>query len=369
LPLLSFDSFAEQNIGPSGLYGEISHGVSEMNISFSIDGFITRYKIQSYYPKFGREAPLGERVRAQLNGILNPIDFVDLELLDPNPGKATNPALPGDTFAPPIFFDAEQNAVRVTINEVNNVFSLSSLPGTAVDERYRGIDQHQYIKPPVALSSSNIDFREGAICIDGFLNVGDKAVYHTDNFELPNGNTVLRYFTQGRPFANGTIVQIERVNPDNTANYDVTIVGGTAARAIFDLPVLNGTVTIGQRTTLAAQGNAKITPGNTDGTIYLNGTTSSAAGVVAVEIVAVSNPGNPTALATCRELGIGSDGRYSIASGATYLNVVPIPFRELAASGDRGYLSVADNVPSGGFGQTAPITFVEITTHALRRFA
>lgn len=369
LPLLSFDSFAEQNIGPSGLYGEVSHGVSEMNISFGIEGFMTRYKIQSYYPKFGREAPLGERVRAQLNGILNPIDFVDLDLLDPNPGKATNPSLPGDVFAPPIFFDAEQNAVRVTINEVNNLFTLSSTPGTAVDERYRGIDQHAYTKPPLALSSSNIDFREGAICIDGFLNIGDSAVYHTDNFQLPDGNIILRYFTQGRPFANGTIVQIERVNPSNTSNYDVTILGGTTGRAIFDLPVLNGTVTVGSRTTLAAQGNAKITPGDTNGTVYLNGTTSSAAGVAAVEIISVSNPGQPTALASCKELGIGPDGRYSISSGVIYSNVVPIPFRELAASGDRGFLSVADSVPSGGFGQTATITFVEIVTHALRRFA
>jgi hypothetical protein len=369
LPLLSFDSFAEQNIGPSGLYGEISHGVSELNISFSIDGFSTRYKIQSYYPKFGREAPLGERVRAQLNGILNPIDFVDLELLDPNPGSPSNPAFPGDPLPPITFFDGEQNAVRVVITEVNNLFTLSSIPGTAVDERYRGIDQHQYVKPPIALSSSNIDFREGAICIDGFLNVGDKSVYHTDNFQLPNGNRILRYFTQGRPFANGTIVQVERVNPFNTANYDVTIVGGTAGRAIFDLPVLNGTVAIGQNTTLAAQGNAKIVPGNMDGSIFLNGTTSSAAGVVAVEIVSVSNQGTPTAIATCKTLGIGANGFYSIASGDLYSNVVPIPFREMAASGDRGYLSIADGIPSGGFGQTATISFIEIVTHALRRFA
>jgi hypothetical protein len=370
LPLLSFDSFAEQNIGPSGLYGEISHGVSELNISFGIDGFTTRYKIQSYYPKFGKEAPLGERVRAQLNGILNPIDFVDLELLNPIPGPPNNSALPGDIFAPPIWFDGEQSAVRVTISEVNNIFTLSSIPGTAVDERYRGIDQHQYLKPPLALSSSNIDFREGAICIDGFLNINDKAVYHTDNFQLPNGNRILRYFTQGRPFANGTIVQIERVNPINDANYDVTIVGGTGSRAIFDLPILNGTVAIGDKTTLAAQGNAKITPGNSDGTIYLNGTTgTAAAGVTPVEIVSMTNQGSPNALAVCQELGIGSDGHYSIASGATYFNVVPIPFREMAASGDRGFLTTPDSVPSGGFGQTATISFVEIITTALRRFA
>lgn len=41
LPLLSFDAFAVQGIGPSGLYGEVSHGINELNISFGIDGFST----------------------------------------------------------------------------------------------------------------------------------------------------------------------------------------------------------------------------------------------------------------------------------------------------------------------------------------
>lgn len=362
LPLLSFDAFAEQNIGPSGLYGEISHGVSELNISFGIDGFVTRYKIQSYYPKFGREAPLGERVRAQLNGILNPIDFADLDLLDPNPGRPSNPSIPGDIFAPPIFFDAEQNAVRVTINEVNNIFTLGSTPGTEIDERYRGIDQHAYIKPPVALSSSNIDFREGAICIDGFLNIDDQAVYHTDNFELPNGNRILRYFTQGRPFANGTIVQIERVNPSNPSNYDVTIVGGTGSRAIFDLPVLNGTLNIGQKTTLAAQGNAKITPGQANGTIFLNGTSSSAAGVVPVEITVMSNQGLVNARAICRPLDHNGQ---MVSSGTIYLDVVPIPFPQFASSGDRGFLASAI-VSSGAASVT--VNFIEIVKPAFHRF-
>lgn len=364
LPLLSFDSFAEQNIGPSGLYGEISHGVSEMNISFSAEGFITRYKIQSYYPKFGREAPLGERVRAQLNGILNPIDFVDLDLLDPNPGPARDNKLPGDVFPPPIFFDGEQNAVRVDITEVNNVFTLSSIPGTETDERYRGIDSHRYTKPPIALDSANIDFREGAICIDGFLNVGDRAVYHTDNFQLPNGNIILRYFTQGRPFANGTIVQIARVNATNPLNYDVTILGGATGRAIFNLPVLNGTVTVGLNTTLAAQGNAKITPGQTNGTIYLNGTTSSAAGVTPVEITIMANQGLVTARAVCRPLD--SNGQL-VTSGTLYTDVVPIPFPQFATSGDRGFLASAV-VTSGDFGATATVNFIEIVKPAFFRF-
>jgi len=376
LPVLSFDAFAEQNIGPSGLYGEISHGVNELNISFGIDGFLTRYKIQSYFPKFGRDAPLGERVRAHLNGILNPIDFTDLSLLDPNPGPPADPLLPGDPFFPPLFFDRDEKAVRVTVNEVNNIFTLGSAPGSEEPERYRGIDQHGYTKPPHAFDSSNPDFVDGAICIDGFLNISDEAMYHTDDFELPDGNIILRYFTQGRPFGNGTIVFVNQVNGFDSSKYDVTIVDPTTLatlgvnRAILGVSVLNGTVNVGDKTVLAVQGDAPVSPGASNDRIFITSTVQQAgAGVTPVEIISVVEQGLPTAVALCKELGIGADGRFSIASGQLYPNVIPVPFREFAVSGDRGFLTTVNTVPSGGFGQTSTVSFVEIVKGALFRFA
>lgn len=375
LPLLSFDAFSQQGIGPSGLYGEISHGVNEVNITFSVEGFITRYKIQSYFPKFGREAPLGERIRAQLNGILNPIDFTDLALLDPNPGDPGDSLLPGDPFLPPIFFDSEERAARVTITSINNVFLLSSVAGTETDERYRGIDQNQYTKPPFSFGSSNLDFVQGAICIDGFLNIGDEALYHTDEFELPGGQTVLRYFTQGRPFGNGTIVQVQQVNATDSSKYDVTIVDPTTLatlgeeRAILGVEVLNGSVQIGDKTTLAAQGDAPVSPGASNGTLFINGTIQDSAGVTPVEIVAVSQLGTTQALATCKSLGLDASNEFTTASGTTFFNVIPIPYRQFAASGDRGFLTTPTAIPSGGFGETASISFVEIVKPAFIRYA
>lgn len=371
LPLLAFDSFAEQNIGPSGFYGEISHGVNEINITFGLDGFATHYKVQSYFPKFGREAPLGERVRALLNGILNPIDFTNLSLLNPNPVEPADPLLPGDPGIPPVFFDKEERAVRVTIVEVNNIFTLSSGPGDPIDERYRGRDQHQYLKPPRSFTSSNKDFTEGAICIDGFLNINDEAMYHSDEFELPNGNVILRYFTQGRPFGNGTIVEVQQTNIDEPTKYDVTIVDPTTLatlgeeRAIFGVEVLNGSVAIGDRTTLAVQGDAPVSPGTNNGTIFINGTAQEAqAGVTPVEIINVSRQGTSTAIAQCRPLDYNGN---MISSGTLYVNVVPIPFRQMATSGDRGFLATAV-VPSGSFGSTVEVSFIEIVKPALFRF-
>ena len=376
LPLLSFDAFAEQNIGASGLYGEISHGVSEMNITFGLEGFLTRYKVQSYFPKFGREAPLGERVRAQLNGILNPIDFTTLGLLNQDPGPPSDPLLPDDPFLPPVFFDREERAVRVTITSVNNIFTLSSLPGSEADERYRGEDRNLYEKPTSAAGSADLDFKQGAICIDGFLNIDDEAMYHTDDFELPGGNTILRYFTQGRPFGNGTIVTVARLNPSDATKYDVTIIDPTTLatlgeeRAIFEVEVLNGMVVVGDRTTLAVQGDGPVSPGASDGTIFINGTVQTAAGVTPVEIIVINTGlGTTTARATCRTLGLAGDGNLAIASGTLFGNVVPIPFPELAASGDRGFLTTPMTTPSGGFGQSGPVNFIEIVRPAKRRFA
>lgn len=368
LPLLSFDAFAEQGIGPSGYYGEISHGVNEVNISFGTEGFTTRYKIQSYFPKFGQDAPLGEKVRAQLNGILNPIDYTELSLLDPLPTASPNPTLPGDAYVPPVFFDSQQRSVKVTITETNNIFTLLSLPGTEGDERYRGITQNGVTQPPISFGSSNPDFTDGAICIDGFLNIGDQAIYHNDQFELPDGNTILRYFTQGRPFGNGTIVQVAAQGTASN-KYDVLIVDNVGvSRAIKDIEVLNGSVSIGDKTTLVSQGNAPVRPGPSNGTLYIYGTTPAFAGVTPVEITAVSNAGTNLALATCQELGFNSAGVFSLASGQLHYGAVPIPFREFAAVGDRGFLLTTTATPSGGFGQTKPVTFIEIVRPAYRNF-
>lgn len=354
LPLLSFDSFANQGLGPSGLYGEISHGVSELNIQFGGDGFITRYKIKSYFPQFGKEAPLGERIRAILNGIINPIDFTFLDIGSQIPEPAANPFIDADPAPVPIFFDSEKRAVRVTISEVANVFTLSSTP-PAARERYRGVDGNGYTKP-APNAGADIDFQEGAICVDGFLNINDEAIYHTDKFELPNRTNLLRYFTGGRPFGNATIVEVAA---EVGGNYDVTIVDPGAEafgieRAIQGIPVLNGSVSVGDKTTLASQGDADVVPGDANN-IFLNGT-SFGAGVVPVEITAVQNRGSTSATATCVQLN--TEGVVDLANGETFSGVIPIPKREFAFSGIKGFL--ATTVVPNAQGSGVSTSFVNI---------
>ncbi len=369
LPLLTFDGFANQAIGPSGQYGEIVHGVSEVNITFGIDGFLTRYKIQSYFPRFGKDAPLGERVRAQLNGIINPVDFTDLELLNQNPGQPEVNFLPGDELPIPFFFDEEKRAVRVTITQVNNAFELDDNIAELEEERYRGLDQQLYEKPPT-LSSPDKDFTDGGICIDGFLNVGDEALYHVDNFDIPGGNTIFRYFTQGRPFGNGTIVQIERVNPDDASKFDVTIVDPTAllnnvTRALIGIAPLNGSAGIGEKTTLAVQGDAPVRPGFTNSdSIFVNPTVTAGAGVSPVEVIDVSGIGTPEAIAVCKPLD--SNG-VLVSSGITFGDCVILPYPQFAASGDRGFLTNA-SVQNVTTVSNVSINFVHINRPAFLRY-
>lgn len=364
LPLFGYDAFAEQSIGSSGLFGQISHGVSEVNISFGSDGFNTRYKITSYFPQFGKDAPLGERTRGFLNGIINPIDFTFLKLGESKPADPINPFLPGEPIVGPFFFDTEKRAVRVVITEVNNIFTLASV-GTPLDERYFGLDSNQYQKPFKQTGSSDLDFSEGAICIDGFLNPDDSAIYHTDEFELPGGTTILRYFTGGRAFGNGLIVEIAE---QSGSSFNVTIVDPTAAaagitRAIKTVDVLNGSVEVGDKTTLAVQGDAPVSPGASDGTIFLNGTTTGA-GVTPIEIISVTNEGTTIAVAVAQALD--SEGALD-SNGTTFSGVIPIPFRQFAASGDRGFLS-QPVVNDASTGSSVETNFCIIVKPAMVKF-
>jgi hypothetical protein len=330
-----------------------------------LEGFITRYKIQSYYPKFGKEAPLGERTRGLLNGIINPIDFTFLKIGDQSPPVPPNPFINADPARIPLFLDQEEKAVRVTIQEVEDIFTLSSV-GTPLEERYRGIDKHGYIKPFHDSFSSDPDFRKGAICIDGFLNRGDSAIFHTDVFANPNGTTFLRYFTGGRPLGNGTVVTVAQQNADDPAKFDVTILDNNGAnRAIVGVPVLNGTIDVGTRTTLVSQGDCSARTGPAIQGIFIAGASSAGSSITPVEIIEVADEGTIMALAVCKQLS--SNGFLTDQGGITFSGVVIVPFAQFASSGDRGFLTTV-TVPDPVTGSGVSTTFVQISKPAFVRF-
>lgn len=337
LPTLTFDSFANQAVNASGLYGERTHGVTDFNISLGTEGYSTRYKIASYFAEFGREAPLGERLRAELDGILHPIDFTTFNLaspIPPPPGDPISSNVPG--FMPPLVGE-KKAGVKVVISQVNDIFTLdySNNPSLGPEqERYRGLTETgNYLKPPSYTGSE--DFTTGAICVDGFLNIGDSAIYHTDEFELPTGNTVLRYFTSGRKFGAGNVVLVKQQSSQNSSNYDVILEGGLS-RAILNVPALNGSVRVNDRTTLIANNDASVKPGNAASGVYLQ---SSSAGAIPVQIISLDDAGTPDAFAYVRRINsdLEPDTGQALGSG------IPFPFPSFAQIGDQGLLGTSSD--------------------------
>jgi len=353
LPTITFDSFANQGVNASGQYGARTHGITEMNLTIGTQGYMSRYKIASYFASFGKEAPLGERVRAELDGILHPIDFTTLDLTDPSPPAPIGAPPAGDTPYLPYFFGEKKTALKVNISEVNDVFTMeyASDPSSGpTEERYRGITQTgEYEKP--ATYSGDEDFVSGAICVDGFLNHDDEALYHVDEFEYDTSlgtRKVYRYFTGGRAFGNGSIVTVKQVNGSDSSKFDVTL-DGSLARAIAGVSVLGGgSVSVGDTTTLVTNSDAKVKPGNAASGLYIQ---TSAGSSVPVEIISIDNPGTSGAFAYVRKINsyLQPDNSQSLTSGT------PFPFPSHARVGDQGLLATTSNGTNAIFIARVPL--------------
>lgn len=341
LPTITFDSFANQGINASGEYGARTHGITEMNLTFSTAGYTSRYKLASYFASFGKEAPLGERVRAELDGILHPIDFTTLDLTNPAPPPSINPPPAGDTPYLPYLFGEKKTALKVIISQVNDVFTIdyAANPSSGpVEERYRGrTETGDYEKPPTY--SGDEDFVSGAICVDGFLNHGDEALYHADEYEYDSSlgtRKVYRYFTGGRAFGNGSIVTVKQANAIVPTNFDV-ILDGSLARAIVNVGVLGGgSTSVDDTTTLVINSDAKVKPGNAASGLFIQ---TSAGSSVPVEIISIDNPGTSGAFAYARKINsyLQPDNSQSLTSGT------PFPFPSHARVGDQGLLATTSN--------------------------
>ena len=245
MPTISFDAFSNNDPDTSGRIGIRNHGITDINFSLGTNGIRCNYRIASFFASFGRDAPLGERQRSILNGIINPID-TDLLTLTPSIRTPSRPTPPPQIL---VGSTSKSEVIRkVTITDVNNALTFTNTPNAGTQERYRGLTEQDYNAPPIRPGSNDPDFDSlgGAICVDGFLNIGDEALYHVNEFKLPGGRReIKRYFTGGRPFANGTIVFVSGIGSSSDV-YDVAIEGTNPLRRLVDVPLLNGAVNVGE---------------------------------------------------------------------------------------------------------------------------
>lgn len=345
MPTISFDSFSNQTPDASGVVGIRNHGITDLNFTLGQNGIRSNYRIASFFAEFGKEVPLGERQRAILNGIINPIGFDIASPLAPE--SRTRPRPPTNPIIGQITGRGE-TIRRATIDEVNNALTFTNTPDIGSQERYRGETIQQYTVPPRIPGSIETDFDQalgqgGAICVDGFLNIGDEALYHVNEFKLPAGRReIQRYWTGGRPFSNGTVVFVSGIGSSSSV-FDVAIIDTNPLRRLVDVPLLNGAVSVGENTTLAAQASQD-TPRVLErpvsslvkAGIFLNPGGNSS---LPVEVISITDPGTSGAIVTVQTLADNGD-RDQAATPTS--EVVPIPNAEFVIVGDQGvFLSAA----------------------------
>jgi hypothetical protein len=356
LPKVSFDAFSNNEPNSSGVIGVRNHGITEVNFTLGLGGIKSNYRIASFFAEFGRDAPLGERQRAILNGIIAPIDFDVASPLAPStrvPPRPTPPPIIGESRG------KGETIRRATISEVNFALTFTNIPEPGSQERYRGETQQEYTVPAKSPGSTDPDFdpdvgRGGAICVDGFLNIGDEALYHVNEFKLPGGRReIQRYWTGGRPFSNGTVVFVSGIGTSSSV-FDVAIQDTNPLRRLVDVPLLNGAVNVGELTTLASQANNSTprvlerpdltltTPG-----VFLNPGGNSS---TPVQVISVDNVGTSGALVSVKNLLDNGDVDQN---AVTETDIVPVPNPEFVIVGDKGILmnaAVLDTDSSPGTG-------------------
>lgn len=348
LPTVGFDSFADQTPNSVGQVGVRNHGVTDITLTYG-NTVATSYKVASFFSEFGREAPLGERNRAILNGIINPIDYTEFQLNNNLTGpRSKNRPSPGGGFRPPQS-EKQTTRISVTISEVNNAIAFGFPdPDPFTQERYRGTSAPGQIQPVPDPFSSDPDRRDGAICIDGFLNLGDEAIYVVERILTRRSSfgsstvTYNRYFEGGRPFANGTVVEVISIGSVGST-FQLAIEGTNPRRKLVDVPILNGAINVGDKSVIVAEGGVSRILGRPGTSLTPSGTfvQGAASSVKPAEVVAVVSGGDPSALVTVQILDISG-----LATGSVTGGVFPLPIPEFVQVGDRGtFSSVA--VPSG----------------------
>ncbi len=334
-PIVSFDGFANQN-AISGVYGTRDHGITTVSVNVNNGVPQTKYSIKSYFSEFGKDAPLGERNAAILNGLIHPIDYTEFQVSNPQrPAPIVfNYGLPTPSFNAAI--SPNKYVYAVTITQVLN-------RGSATDpERYHSVTKDNVPKPGGAVDPlDSLDL----ICRDGFLNVDDHALYVV---EYKSDGRRRRYYTGGTDLTTGAfVVSVDTVN---AADVDVTYRGFS----LPTVPVLPGididTITAGDTGKLVSDGVQRPqNEGNITGIrpaitceskgIYFEpaatGTAGGGSGEAAI-ITAIANLGESGALASVQKVFPSGVNAQAGPSGAVTGTVYPLPWAAFAQSGDVG---------------------------------
>lgn len=202
LPVISFDSFADQNQQTQG-YGIVSHGITSLTLTKSASNWWqTKYNIKSHYPQPIKAVPILEAIDEDFEFVIKRLED-DLKLQE-FPIEFTVPevTLPTEDGRYSIKSDSGIEHVIEKNVTITQVFDRGS---TINPEYYLGVDDRG-IKWPRALDAGfGTSEMKQAYGIDGFFQKGMQAVYHV---EKDSDGKVIHYFKGGIPLSETRIVEL-----------------------------------------------------------------------------------------------------------------------------------------------------------------
>lgn len=236
LPIISFDSFANQAEAPQG-FGLVTHGVTNLSVTKSIsDWWQTKYSLKSHFGQIVRARPVFDGPDEDFAFVIKRLE------------EDIRRRVPPDIFQPPQAFDPRTNDGREvfgdeTLEKFQIPVTIAAVFDRGSDEFYRGVDDRGITWPRAldsvfSLSPDSVAFQNRkASAVDGFLQVGMRAVY---NYEELEDGTFVHFFTGGVALGDARVV---RLTANSAGDVVRTIRSGTSDVFVANVETLQTTVT------------------------------------------------------------------------------------------------------------------------------
>lgn len=204
LPVISFDSFANQSETAQG-FGIVSHGVTNLSVTKNLSNWWqTKYSLKSHFAQLVKARPVFDGPDEDFNFVIKRLE------------EDIRRRIPPDIFQPPEIFDPGTVDHReIFQGEILDKFQIpvtvTAVFDRGADEFYRTVDDRGTIWPRAldsvfSLDPASVAFQKRkASAVDGFLQVGMRAVY---NFEELEGGDFVHYFTGGVSLGSSRVVQL-----------------------------------------------------------------------------------------------------------------------------------------------------------------
>jgi hypothetical protein len=232
IPIISFDSFADQSETTQG-YGVVSHGVTNLSLSNNLrDWWQTKYSLKSHFAQLIKAQPVIDGPEEDFNFIIKRLE------------EELRRQIPVDAFKVPEAFDPRvPDGREVFQSEILDKFevtvTINKVEDRGANEFYAGKDDRGITWPRAMDTSFNLSsdseafLTRKAFAIDGFLQVGMKAVYHYEDLE---DGTFIHYFTGGFSLAQSRVVELKN-RPNQGVVRALTVAG--AQIFVSDIQTLN----------------------------------------------------------------------------------------------------------------------------------